>query len=115
MRSSSLSTSPMANKKKKTTIPYRFLLVVIGVMAIVTSSIFTMLPPPTTILSNQSPSAFATFPGENGKIVFSSIRDGNFEIYIMNADGSDQHNISNNPAQDAYPSWSPDGTKIAFS
>jgi hypothetical protein len=32
----------------------------------------------------------------------------------MNADGSEQTNISNNPEADAAPSWSPDGTKIAF-
>ena len=42
------------------------------------------------------------------KIVFSSTRDGNFEIYIMNAEGSDQHNISNNPDDsDQQPNWSP--------
>jgi len=41
------------------------------------------------------------------KIVFSSFRDGNTEIYIMNADGSEQKNITNNPAYDGYPSWSP--------
>jgi TolB protein len=32
----------------------------------------------------------------------------------MNADGSDQGNVSNNPAQDAYPSWSPDAEWITF-
>ena len=32
----------------------------------------------------------------------------------MNADGTNQTNISNNDEKDAYPSWSPDGTKIAF-
>jgi len=48
------------------------------------------------------------------KIVFASYRDGNHEIYVMNADGSNQTNLTNNPASDDYPSWSPDGKKIAF-
>ena len=48
-------------------------------------------------------------------IVFSSIRDGNEEIYVMNADGSNQINLTDNPARDIIPSWSPDGTMIAFS
>ena len=32
----------------------------------------------------------------------------------MNADGSNLINLTNNAAADLYPSWSPDGTKIAF-
>ena len=36
------------------------------------------------------------------------------EIYIMNVDGSGQTNLTNNPTKDIYPSFSPDGTKIAF-
>jgi len=49
------------------------------------------------------------------KIAFASTRDDNDEIYIMNADGSDQTNISNDPGFDNLPDWSPDGTKIVFS
>src|SRR5665647_290959 len=49
-----------------------------------------------------------------GRITFASSRDGNFEIYIMNADGSGQVNITNNPAFDGTPSFSHDGKKIAF-
>jgi Tol biopolymer transport system component len=49
------------------------------------------------------------------KIAFTSDRDGNTEIYVMNADdGSGQTNISNNSAREYYPDWSPDGEKIAF-
>jgi len=48
------------------------------------------------------------------KIAFISNRDGNWEIYVMNADGSELENLTNNPADDATPSWSPDGKKIAF-
>jgi dipeptidyl aminopeptidase/acylaminoacyl peptidase len=51
---------------------------------------------------------------DNTKIAFVTDRDGNAEIYVMNADGTDQINLTNNPAHDSSPSWSPDGTKIAF-
>lgn len=47
-------------------------------------------------------------------IVFDSDRDGNHEIYSMNPDGSNQVNLTNNPADDADPVWSPDGSHIAF-
>ena len=49
-----------------------------------------------------------------GRIVFTSVRDGNFEIYVMDADGGNQENLTNHPAYDYHPDWSPDGTKIAF-
>ncbi len=50
----------------------------------------------------------------NGEIAFHSDRDGNFEIYKMNADGSGETLLSNHPATDRYPIFSPDGRKIAF-
>ncbi|TLX75435.1 MAG: hypothetical protein E6L05_02355 [Thaumarchaeota archaeon] len=55
-----------------------------------------------------------TFPGTNGKIAFDSDRTGTEQIFVMNADGSGQTNLSNNAFFDASPSWSPDGTKISF-
>jgi TolB protein len=47
-------------------------------------------------------------------IVFVSWRDGNGEIYAMNADGSGPRNLTQHPARDVRPAWSPDGRKIAF-
>jgi Tol biopolymer transport system component len=48
----------------------------------------------------------------NGKIA--SDRDGNREIYVMDADGNDQVRLTNNNIFDDHPTWSPDGSKIAF-
>jgi TolB protein len=48
------------------------------------------------------------------KLAFVSRRDGNSEIYVMNADGSVQENLTRQPANDSHPSWSSDGRKIAF-
>ena len=48
------------------------------------------------------------------KILFASNRTEKWQIYVMNTDGTNQTNISNNTYTDLNPSWSPDGTKIAF-
>ena len=48
------------------------------------------------------------------KILFAGNADGNSEIYVVNADGSGLVNVTNSPAADDRPVWSPDGTKIAF-
>jgi Tol biopolymer transport system component len=61
-----------------------------------------------------APPAHATFPGNNGKIAYDTDRDGNFEIYSMNPDGTSKTRLTNNAARDVSPAWSADGTKIAF-
>jgi hypothetical protein len=49
-----------------------------------------------------------------GKIAFASDRDGNFEIYTMDADGGGQIRLTENPGEDYSPAWSPDGKRLAF-
>ena len=49
-----------------------------------------------------------------GKIVFHSNRDNNFEIYAMDADGTNQTRLTRNVGNDQYAVWSSDSTKIAF-
>ena len=39
----------------------------------------------------------------------------NFEIYMIRADGGEERRLTNDPGQDLYPAWSPDGEHIAFS
>ena len=51
---------------------------------------------------------------QGSRIVFSHLEFDNFEIYVMDADGGNRKNLSNNPVDDEDPDWSPDGTKIAF-
>lgn len=48
------------------------------------------------------------------KVAFYSDRDGNAEIYVMNADGSNPVNVTNDPASDFGVTWSPDGSRLAF-
>ncbi len=49
-----------------------------------------------------------------GKIAFASDRDGNLEVYSMDADGGAQTRLTENAAEDFSPSWSPDGARLAF-
>ena len=48
------------------------------------------------------------------KILFTSLRDGNREVYMMNPDGSQQVNLTQHPATDLLAVWSPSGEQILF-
>ena len=48
------------------------------------------------------------------RIYFDSSRDGNLDVYVMNADGSGQTRLTESPALDAIPVPSPDGRSILF-
>ena len=48
------------------------------------------------------------------RIAFVSTRDGNWEIYAMDATGANQIRLTDDAAEDESPSWSPDGSRIVF-
>ncbi len=77
----------------------------------------TLTPTSTpTLFSTATPSATASpssLPRLN-QIAFQSNRDGDFEIYIMEQDGSNQRQLTNNAFADNYPVVSPDGRQILF-
>ena len=59
--------------------------------------------------------AVAGWGQADGKIAFTSWREGSGDVWIMNADGSDPVNLTQGRhANCVNPAWSPDGTKIAY-
>ena len=64
------------------------------------------------LISSISP-VFAKAP-TTPKILFTSTRDDNREIYTMNPDGSEQVRITHHPANDLHAVWSPTGEQILF-
>jgi TolB protein len=75
------------------------------------------------LTSNSASDDSPAWSPDGTKIAFATNRDEpniffcarcNYEIYLMNPDGSNQTNLTKDPDSDSFPSWSPDGTKIAF-
>ena len=64
------------------------------------------------ILSSETTAQSSLRP--KGKIAFTSDRDGNKEIYLMNADGTGQTRLTSNTIVDDHPIWSPNRNKLAF-
>jgi TolB protein len=58
--------------------------------------------------------AEGVFSPDGTKIAFTSVRDGDLEIYIMNSDGSDVKRVTNHPGYDGGAFFSPDGAKLVF-
>ena len=75
-----------------------------------------VLPTSTPVLTRtpSGPPTPTPFGGGWSEIAFVSERDGNREIYVMGADGTNVRRLTNNRANDRDPAWSPDGMRLAF-
>ncbi len=56
----------------------------------------------------------ADWSPDGSQVVFSADRGGNYDLYVINADGSGLRRLTDHPARDLHPAWSPDGRTIAF-
>jgi Tol biopolymer transport system component len=68
----------------------------------------TKLTPDTTSASDPA------FSPDGSRIAYVSQRDGNAEIYVMNADGTGATRVTNDPQADGRPAFMPDGQAIVF-
>ncbi len=68
----------------------------------------TKLTPDTTSASDPA------FSPDASRIAFVSLRDGNAEIYVMNADGTGATRVTNEPQPDGRPAFTPDGQALVF-
>ncbi|MDQ4005967.1 MAG: DPP IV N-terminal domain-containing protein, partial [Actinomycetota bacterium] len=83
--------------------------------AVAAGSLSLGVSAPSPARTDHSQAGGVAGPAVNGRIAFTSERDGPEEIYVMNADGSGQTNLTNLQADnDRDAAWSPDGTRIAF-
>jgi Tol biopolymer transport system component len=95
-----------------TTPPIAPTITLMPTMTPIAQTMALMPPTPTSLL----PTSMPPLPTENvsGLIAYTSDQDGDFEIWVMNADGSNQQKLTDNNAMDWSPAWSPDGNQIAF-
>jgi len=63
---------------------------------------------------NVDPESTLSIFADGTLIAYTSLQDGNPEVYVRSVDGTLKRNISNHPGIDRNPSWNPDSTLIAF-
>jgi Tol biopolymer transport system component len=65
-------------------------------------------------LTTTTPDREPSWSPDGSRIVFQSRRAGNADLFVVDADGSDQQRLTDRPGDELGPAWSPDGRRIAF-
>jgi Tol biopolymer transport system component len=79
-----------------------------------TAGLIAFLPVIACATLSAAPAA-ATFPGNNGRITFMRAdQNDTWQVWVANADLTDQHQLTSDAAYSGWSTWKPDGTRIAF-
>src|SRR5262249_35916852 len=70
--------------------------------------------PPAILRLTHSVAAYASWSPDGSRLVFQSSAAGNFDLYVIDRDGSNLRVLAASPADDITPAFSPDGTHILF-
>jgi Tol biopolymer transport system component len=66
-------------------------------------------------LTNGGGYTYASFSPDGSSILHRRVDGAKSQIFIMNADGTNDHNISGESTLDGWPAWSNDGKRVVFS
>lgn len=58
--------------------------------------------------------AYPRWSRDGAQVLYQSNRSGTWQIYVMNADGSDNHQITTDSSNNNFPDWAPDNSRVAF-
>jgi Tol biopolymer transport system component len=68
----------------------------------------------TPLLQDSSTNIQAALAPDRTRIAFSSNRNGNFDLYLMDADGRNLRRLTSEAGNEGDPSWTPDGARIVY-
>ena len=66
------------------------------------------------LLTRSGFNSWPAFSPDGKRIAFGSSRAGDYDIYVMEADGNNSRRLTRSPGLDMRPAWSPDGRRLAF-
>lgn len=70
---------------------------------------------PVNLTKSPGRDRYAMWSPDGKQFTFNTNRDGNYEVYLMNADGSNQRNVSQAPdSTEGLADWSPDGKRLVL-